>query len=82
MVRGGMEGQRWRCRSGRTECGGMVAQRVVLQPRKEKKKKETTTGSTDTTDFTNYRAETQQRERGKMTKNDNKDQVTGLMPST
>lgn len=40
MVRGGMEGQRWRCRSGWTECGGMVAQRVVLQPRKEKKKKE------------------------------------------
>lgn len=53
MVRGGMEGQGWRCRSDWSECGGMVAQRVVPQPRKEKKKKkETTTGSTDSTDFT------------------------------
>lgn len=81
LVRGGMEGQRWRCRSGRTKCGGMVAQRVVPQPRKEKKKKkqqqEARTPQTLLTTEPRHN-----RERGKMTKNDNKDQGTGLMPST
>lgn len=78
VVKGGMEGQRWRCWSDRTECGRMVAQRVVLQPRK---KKETTTGSTDSTDFTKLQSQDKERNE-KMTKNINKDQGTGLMPST
>lgn len=69
MVRGGMEGQGWRCRSDWTECGGMVAQRVVPQPRKEKKKKKKQQQEARTPQtLLNYRAETQQREERKVDK--------------
>lgn len=86
MGQGGWDGQRrdggadrWRCRSSRSECGGMVAQRdVVPQPRKKKQ----TTGSTDWTDFTKLQSRDTTERNEKTTKNDNKDQETGLMATT